>query len=236
MSITYLKQAVPTAQVAKNLADVKETVTGVIADIRERGDEAVRAYSAKFDNWSPESFLLSAGQSRTSWRPCHRRSSTTSSSSRRRCGGSRGRSSSPCGRSRSRRCRASSSATGTCRSPRRRLHPRRPLPAHRLRPHDRADRQGWPASAGWWPARRRSAARYPPPPSPPPTWPGRTRSTCSAASRRSPRWPSVPEHRPGRPAGGPGQRLRGRGQAAAVRRGRHRPVRRADRDPGDRRR
>src|SRR5580692_5677404 len=62
MSITYLKEAVPTAQVAKNLADVKETVTGVIADIRERGDEAVREYSAKFDRWSPESFLLSAGQ------------------------------------------------------------------------------------------------------------------------------------------------------------------------------
>ena len=62
MSITYLKEAVPTAQVAKNLADVKETVTGVIADIRDRGDEAVREYSAKFDSWSPESFLLSAGQ------------------------------------------------------------------------------------------------------------------------------------------------------------------------------
>ena len=62
MSITYLKEAVPAAQVAKNLADVKETVTGVIADIRERGDEAVREYSAKFDHWSPESFRLSDSQ------------------------------------------------------------------------------------------------------------------------------------------------------------------------------
>jgi sulfopropanediol 3-dehydrogenase len=62
MSITYLKEAVPAAQVAKNLADVKETVTGVIAEVRVRGDEAVREYSAKFDNWSPQSFLLSAGQ------------------------------------------------------------------------------------------------------------------------------------------------------------------------------
>ena len=62
MSITYLKEAVPAAQVAKNLADVRETVTGVIADIRERGDEAVREYSAKFDHWSPESFRLSASQ------------------------------------------------------------------------------------------------------------------------------------------------------------------------------
>jgi sulfopropanediol 3-dehydrogenase len=62
MSTTYLKEAVPAAQVAKNLADVKQTVTSVIADIRERGDGAVREYSAKFDNWSPPDFRLSAGQ------------------------------------------------------------------------------------------------------------------------------------------------------------------------------
>jgi sulfopropanediol 3-dehydrogenase len=62
MSKTYLKEAVPAALVARDLAGVRETVTSVIADIRERGDEAVRAYSAKFDNWSPESFLLSAAQ------------------------------------------------------------------------------------------------------------------------------------------------------------------------------
>jgi sulfopropanediol 3-dehydrogenase len=62
MSITYLKEALPSAQVAKDLAAVKETVTGVIADIRDRGDEAVREYSAKFDGWSPASFLLSPSQ------------------------------------------------------------------------------------------------------------------------------------------------------------------------------
>ena len=62
MSTTYLKKAVTAAQVAKNLADVKETVTSVIADIRARGDAAVREYSAKFDNWSPPDFRLSAGQ------------------------------------------------------------------------------------------------------------------------------------------------------------------------------
>jgi len=48
--------------VAKDLAAVKETVSGVIADIRERGDVAVREYSSKFDNWSPDSFRLSAGR------------------------------------------------------------------------------------------------------------------------------------------------------------------------------
>jgi sulfopropanediol 3-dehydrogenase len=34
----------------------------VIADIRRRGDEAVREYSVKFDNWNPESFKLSPDQ------------------------------------------------------------------------------------------------------------------------------------------------------------------------------
>ena len=61
MSI-HLKQAVPAAQVAKDLAGVKATVTGVIADIRERGDAAVREYSERFDSWTPESFRLSAQQ------------------------------------------------------------------------------------------------------------------------------------------------------------------------------
>jgi sulfopropanediol 3-dehydrogenase len=59
---TVLKEAVPAAQVAKDLAGVKATVATVIADIRERGDEAVREYSEKFDRWSPESFRLSGQQ------------------------------------------------------------------------------------------------------------------------------------------------------------------------------
>ncbi|MEV1131917.1 histidinol dehydrogenase [Agromyces sp. NPDC049794] len=37
---------------------VRETVENVIADIRERGDVAVREHSEKFDSWSPESFHL----------------------------------------------------------------------------------------------------------------------------------------------------------------------------------
>jgi sulfopropanediol 3-dehydrogenase len=62
MSKTYLKEAVPAARVAAGLAGVSQTVTAVIADIRARGDEAVREYSAKFDNWSPDDFRLSAAQ------------------------------------------------------------------------------------------------------------------------------------------------------------------------------
>src|SRR5689334_25268289 len=38
---------------------VRDTVQGIIADVRENGDAAVRRYSEKFDRWSPESFRLS---------------------------------------------------------------------------------------------------------------------------------------------------------------------------------
>ena len=41
---------------------VAEVVARVIADVRERGDEAVREYSAAFDHWSPEEFRLTAAE------------------------------------------------------------------------------------------------------------------------------------------------------------------------------
>ncbi len=41
---------------------VRETVTALIADVRERGDAAVRALSARFDRWEPASFRLSDEQ------------------------------------------------------------------------------------------------------------------------------------------------------------------------------
>src|SRR4051812_28376477 len=37
---------------------VAETVARVIADVRARGDDAVREYSARFDDWTPDDFLL----------------------------------------------------------------------------------------------------------------------------------------------------------------------------------
>ena len=43
-------------------AQVRGTVEGIVADIEERGDEAVRALSQKFDDWSPESFRLSQSE------------------------------------------------------------------------------------------------------------------------------------------------------------------------------
>lgn len=62
MARRQLKAAVAAELVAKDLSGVRATVTDVIADIRQRGDIAVREYSAKFDNWAPESFRLSDEQ------------------------------------------------------------------------------------------------------------------------------------------------------------------------------
>lgn len=54
-----LKQAASTATLRQEQHDVAEVVAGVIEDVRDRGDAAVRHYSEKFDNWAPESFRLS---------------------------------------------------------------------------------------------------------------------------------------------------------------------------------
>ncbi len=57
---TYLKTAAGNAEDRVRLEAVRETVTQVIADVRARGDVAVREYSEKFDGWSPDSFRLDA--------------------------------------------------------------------------------------------------------------------------------------------------------------------------------
>jgi sulfopropanediol 3-dehydrogenase len=56
--VHYLKEAAPAADDADRLQAVRETVASVIADVRAHGDAAVRKYSERFDNWSPESFRL----------------------------------------------------------------------------------------------------------------------------------------------------------------------------------
>lgn len=47
-----------------NDESVARVVAEVIADVRAHGDEAVRRYSAKFDAWTPPSFLLSSKEVR----------------------------------------------------------------------------------------------------------------------------------------------------------------------------
>ena len=55
----YLKQRIP-AEVTDALdLKVKQTVEGILADVKQRGDTAVRELSQKFDTWSPASFKLS---------------------------------------------------------------------------------------------------------------------------------------------------------------------------------
>ncbi len=58
MTTQYLKQVAPRSQSTR--VDISEIVADVIADIRVRGDQAVRDYSEKFDSWSPTSFRLSS--------------------------------------------------------------------------------------------------------------------------------------------------------------------------------
>jgi len=60
--ITHLKKPVAAQIVTAGREAVADTVRGVVADIRERGDAAVREYSEKFDQWSPEKFRLDRGQ------------------------------------------------------------------------------------------------------------------------------------------------------------------------------
>lgn len=58
----YLKSTPPTTADTERARGVRETVTAIIADVRERGDAAVREYSQKFDAWAPESFRLDDAQ------------------------------------------------------------------------------------------------------------------------------------------------------------------------------
>jgi sulfopropanediol 3-dehydrogenase len=53
-----LKAAAAAAPAAGEDGGVAERVAAIIADVRERGDEAVRVYSERFDGWSPATFRL----------------------------------------------------------------------------------------------------------------------------------------------------------------------------------
>ncbi|MEM7095417.1 MAG: histidinol dehydrogenase [Actinomycetota bacterium] len=56
-----LKDATAKAAHGANL-ELAETVRGIITDIEERGETAVRELSEKFDNWAPEAFRLTPQQ------------------------------------------------------------------------------------------------------------------------------------------------------------------------------
>jgi sulfopropanediol 3-dehydrogenase len=57
--IQHLKRGKPADQLAQIDNNVRTTVEGILADIAARGDQAVREYSTKFDQWTPASLRLS---------------------------------------------------------------------------------------------------------------------------------------------------------------------------------
>ena len=59
MTIRYLKRGKDAQAKSDADAKVRATVEGILKDIEARGDEAVRDYSKKFDNWDPADFRLS---------------------------------------------------------------------------------------------------------------------------------------------------------------------------------
>ena len=58
----YLKHGKSESEQHQVNNQVKETVTGIIAEVEKEGDAAVRRLSEKFDKWSPPSFRLSDQQ------------------------------------------------------------------------------------------------------------------------------------------------------------------------------
>lgn len=62
MAIIYLKRGKPEKARSEDDANVRGTVEGILKDIEDRGDAAVRDLSEKFDKYTPTSFRLSDGE------------------------------------------------------------------------------------------------------------------------------------------------------------------------------
>ncbi len=58
----WLKKGISAEDDAAQVAKVRKTVEGILADIEARGDSAVREMSQKFDNWNPKEFRLTRPQ------------------------------------------------------------------------------------------------------------------------------------------------------------------------------
>jgi sulfopropanediol 3-dehydrogenase len=58
----FLKRGRDADAVAEDDAKVRTTVEGILADIKARGDAAVRELSIRFDNWDRQNFRLSEGE------------------------------------------------------------------------------------------------------------------------------------------------------------------------------
>ena len=60
--IRYVKSGKSTEAKSEQQAEVRRIVEGILGDIAERGEAAVREYSEKFDRWAPNEFRLSAAE------------------------------------------------------------------------------------------------------------------------------------------------------------------------------
>jgi sulfopropanediol 3-dehydrogenase len=58
----YFKQGKNEQEIQETDSKVQEAVSGIIKNIEENGDQAVRKLSEQFDKWSPESFRLSESE------------------------------------------------------------------------------------------------------------------------------------------------------------------------------
>ena len=54
----FLKRGMDASEIKAADAKVRATVEGILAQVEERKDVAIRELSQKFDNWSPPSFRL----------------------------------------------------------------------------------------------------------------------------------------------------------------------------------
>lgn len=62
MAIKYIKKGMAVEESAANQLKTRQIVEGILSDVEQRGDEAVRELSSKFDKWSPKSFRLSENE------------------------------------------------------------------------------------------------------------------------------------------------------------------------------
>ena len=92
----FLKRGMDASAIKAADAKVRETVEGILAQVEDTKDAAIRELSKKFDNWEPKDFRLTpAGDREEPSRRSPSAISTTSSSPRRRSATSRRSSATP---------------------------------------------------------------------------------------------------------------------------------------------
>lgn len=62
MAVKYIKKGMAAEESATNQLKTRQIVESILSDVEQRGDEAIRELSSKFDNWSPKSFRLSENE------------------------------------------------------------------------------------------------------------------------------------------------------------------------------